>query len=78
MKRSKALFEETMDMLAKEGYRVVYVPHAIIENYNATYNVTYQGKRIATNASEELGVPLGEIWISELWSLMRSSFFFMN
>lgn len=67
MKRSKTLFEETMDVLVQEGYRVVYVPHNIIEDYNATYNVVYQGKQIVTNAAKELGIPIGEIWVSELW-----------
>lgn len=58
-----------MDLLANEGYRIVYVPHHIIEDYNATYNVDCQGKHIITNAARKLEIPLGEIWISELWKL---------
>jgi competence protein ComEA len=67
MKRSKGTFEEMMDMLANEGYKVVHVPHHTIEDYNATYNVTCQGKHIITNAAKKLRIPMGEIWISELW-----------
>jgi competence protein ComEA len=67
MKRSKGTYEETMDMLAGEGYKIVYVPHSVIEDYNATYNVTCRGKHVTTNASKVLRVPFGEIWISELW-----------
>jgi len=54
-------------IVGKLGYKVVYVPHNIIEDYNATYNVIYQGKVITTNASKKIGVPLNEIWISEMW-----------
>jgi competence protein ComEA len=49
------------------GYRVVYVPHEIIEDYNATYNVIFDGKVVTTEASKAIGVPLNEIWISEMW-----------
>ncbi|MFQ5871927.1 MAG: hypothetical protein ACE5IB_07200 [Candidatus Geothermarchaeales archaeon] len=49
------------------GWRVKYVPHDIIEDYNATYNVEYEGQHIVTGAAKELGIPLNEIWISERW-----------
>jgi competence protein ComEA len=67
MKPSKSIFKETMAMLTKDGYRVVYVPHKVIEDYNAAYNVVCQGKLITTGAAGELGILLGEIWVSELW-----------
>jgi hypothetical protein len=44
MKPSKRMFEETMELLARNGYRVVYVPHSVIEDYNATYNMMCEGK----------------------------------
>jgi competence protein ComEA len=54
-------------LLVKHGYRVRYVPHEVIEDYNATYNVTFEDKHIVTNAARELNIPLNEIWISEMW-----------
>jgi competence protein ComEA len=51
----------------KLGYMVRYVPHKVIADYNATYNVEYEGQHIITGASKRLGTPLNEIWISELW-----------
>jgi competence protein ComEA len=67
MKPSKSMLEETMDMLGKNGYKIVYVPHTIIEDYNATYNVVCEDKLISTGSAKTPRVPLGEIWISELW-----------
>jgi len=49
------------------GYIVRYVPHKVIADYNATYNVEYKGQHIITGASKRLGIPLNEIWISEFW-----------
>jgi len=63
----KNLLEETMNMLARYGYKVQYVPHKIIEDYNATYNVISENKHITTGAAKKLGIPLNEIWISEVW-----------
>lgn len=42
----------------KLGYIVKYVPHKIIADHNATYNVEYKGQHIATGASEKLKIPL--------------------
>jgi competence protein ComEA len=61
------IFKETMNLLDKYAYKVRYVPHRTIEDYNATYNVTCKNKHITTNAAKKLGIPLNEIWISELW-----------
>lgn len=49
------------------GYTVRYVPHALIADYNATYNVGYEGQHIITGAARKLRIPLNEIWISEMW-----------
>jgi len=62
-----AMLKETMKLLSKYAYKVCYVPHKIIEDYNATYNVICENKHIITGAAKELGIPLNEIWISEIW-----------
>jgi len=49
------------------GYAVRYVAHNIIGDYNATYNVEYKGQHLITKAAKRLGIPLNEIWISEMW-----------
>lgn len=56
-----------MKILAEHAYKIRYVPHEIIEDYNATYNVIFTGKHITTNATKKLKIPLNEIWISEMW-----------
>jgi competence protein ComEA len=68
MKSEKTdLLAETMKLLAKNAYTVRYVPHEVIEDYNATYNVVFENKHVTTGASERLKIPLNEIWISEMW-----------
>lgn len=52
------------EMLERLGYRVVYVPHEIICEYNACYRVLYEGKEIYPPAADKLGIPINEIWIS--------------
>ncbi len=47
--------------LARLAWVVRYVPHEVMEDYNATYNVEYKGKEITTHAAVELGIPRGEI-----------------
>ena len=51
----------------KLGYKVKFVPHEVIKDYNACYNVIYKGKHIKPPAADKLGIPLNEIWISEKW-----------
>ena len=46
-------------------WKVRYVPHEIIENYNACYRVVYKGEIIYPPAADKLKIPLNEIWISE-------------
>jgi len=62
-----AMFKETMKLLRKHAYKVRYVPHETIEDYNATYNAICENRHIITGAAKELRVPLNEIWISEMW-----------
>ena len=47
------------------GWRVRYVPHRVIKDYNACYRVVYRGRVIAPPAADRLGIPLNEIWLSE-------------
>jgi hypothetical protein len=61
----KNLLEETVKLRSNYAYKIVYVPHEVIEDYNATYNVMCEDKLITTNAAKELDIPLNEIWISE-------------
>lgn len=49
------------------GFRIVYVPHEIIKDHNACYNVVYDGKVACPDAAKRLNIPLNEIWISEKW-----------
>jgi len=51
----------------KLGYKIVYVPHEVIRDYNACYNVIYNGKNVKPPAADKLGIQLNEIWISEKW-----------
>ncbi len=46
-------------------WRVRFVPHEIIEEYNACYRVAYRGVIITPPAADRLGIPLNEIWLSE-------------
>ena len=53
--------------IESHGYKVVYVSHEIIKDYNACYNVIYDGKIACPNAGRMLGIPINEIWISKKW-----------
>jgi len=52
-------------LLRELGWRVRYVLHRVIEDYNACYRVVYRGRVIAPPAADRLGIPLNEIWLSE-------------
>ena len=69
------MFEETEKLLTKYAYKVIYVPHEVIEDHNATYNVIYDNKMITTKAAKQLSIPLNEIWISEMWKPTKSTYF---
>jgi competence protein ComEA len=72
----KNLLEETTKLLDRHSYKVHYVPHKIIEAYNATYNVIFENKHVTTNAAGKLGIPLNEIWISEMWKPYKAYIIF--
>lgn len=57
--------------MKKWGYKIVYVPHEIIENYNACYRVECKGKLVFPPAADKLGISLNDILISEKWREMR-------
>ena len=59
--------ENIIKDIERLGYRVVYKPHSLMKDYNATYNVIYDGKRITNPAGIKLKIPTNEIWISEKW-----------
>ncbi len=59
--------EDLKEDLQRLGYKVVYVPHEIIEDHIACYRVKYEGKLICPPAADKLGIPLNEIWISEVF-----------
>lgn len=63
MLHKKSVREE----IEKLGFRIIYVPHEVIEDYNACYRVEYKGKLIFPSAANKLGIRLDEIWISEKW-----------
>ena len=52
---------------AELGYKVRFVPHEVIADHIACYRVRYRGKEICPSAAAKLGIPLNEIWISELF-----------
>lgn len=53
------------ELVRRLGWRVRFVPHEVIEEYNACYRVAYRGVIIAPPAADRLGIPLNEIWLSE-------------
>ncbi|NIQ05104.1 MAG: hypothetical protein GWO20_05045, partial [Candidatus Korarchaeota archaeon] len=59
--------ENVKKTIEKLGYKIVYVPHGVIENYNACYKVVYKGRTFSPPAADKLGIPLNEIWISQKW-----------
>ena len=44
------------EKIEKMGYKIVYVPHEVIENYNACYRVRYRGRTIFPPAADKLGI----------------------
>ncbi len=47
------------------GFKIRFIPHEKIKEYIACYRVIYEGKEIYPPAAIRLGIPLGEIWISD-------------
>lgn len=57
-----------MFKIAEElGFVVKFIPHEIIKDYIACYNVVYNGKNIFPPAAMVLGIPKNEIWISDVF-----------
>jgi hypothetical protein len=56
---------EVRKAISRLGYKVVFVPHQLIQDHIACYYVEYEGKRIRPLAARRLHTPLNEIWISE-------------
>ncbi len=52
--------------IRKLGWRIRYVPHEVIKDFNACYRVEYKGRVIHPPAADKLGIPFNEIWLSEL------------
>lgn len=59
--------DDLRDEVKRLGYQIKYVDHYLIKDYNACYNVIYEGRVIKPPAADKLGIPLNEIWISEKW-----------
>jgi competence protein ComEA len=53
--------------IKKLGYKIKYVPHEVMKDHNACYNVIYKGMIIKPPVANKLGIPINEIWISEKW-----------
>ena len=61
------MIKDIQNEMKERGYAIVYKPHEVMKDYNATYNVIYEGKRITNPAGIKLKIPTNEIWISEKW-----------
>lgn len=55
------------EQIRRRGWRIRYVPHETIADYNACYRVEYDGEIIHPPAADDLGIPVNEVWISEKW-----------
>jgi competence protein ComEA len=51
--------------IKKLGYKIKIVPHEVIKDYIACYNVKYREKIVYPKVAKKLNIPLNEIWISE-------------
>ena len=67
MKSVENLHEETEKLPSGYLYKIIYAPHGVLDDYNATYNIVCEDELITINAASELCIPLKEIWISEKW-----------
>jgi competence protein ComEA len=48
----------------KLPYKIVYVPHKIVKDHIACYNVKFKGKIICPPVCKKMHIPMNEIWIS--------------
>jgi len=51
--------------LAEHGIEVRLVPHELISDHLACYNIALWGLRIRPGAARRLGIPDGQVWMSE-------------
>ncbi len=51
------------------GHDIVYKPHETMAKYNAFYRVEYDGEVISPPTARRVGVPLNEVWRTELLHL---------
>ena len=56
---------DVYEILRENWWKIRYVPHRVIKDYNACYRVVYRGRVIYPPAADVLGIPLNEIWLSE-------------
>ena len=52
--------------LAEHSFRVRFVEHELIKDHMACYNVAFGGVRLRPRAAVKLGIPDGEVWLSEV------------
>ena len=57
--------EDPKTFLAQHGMKVRVIPHELISDHLACYNVALWGVRLRPRAAEKLGIPNGQVWISE-------------
>jgi len=57
--------EDPEVFLAQHGVEVRLVPHEIISDHLACYNIALWGVRIRPRAARRLGIPSGQVWMSE-------------
>ncbi len=60
----------------KENFAVKFIPHEKIKDYIACYRVIYNGREIYPPAALHLGIPRGEIWLSDAFKEYASYILF--
>ncbi len=65
------------------GYRVVYVPHSVVTDHIAAYNLVYGGRHFTApnrrqqkKRNETLKIPLNQIWISKKYRKYEAKILF--
>ncbi len=58
------------------GFKVVFVPHKLIQDHVACYYVEYDGKRIRPQIAKRLHIPRNEIWISGVFRKQEEQILF--
>ncbi|RLI38231.1 hypothetical protein DRO60_03560 [Candidatus Bathyarchaeota archaeon] len=63
--------EDPEVFLAQHGIETRLVPHEIVSDHLACYNIALWGLRIRPEAARRLGIPDGQVWMSEALRLWR-------